>query len=77
MNLLTGKSPAPVSLPDTLTDVLRAPVNGEDTNDECLEKRVYYKIISGWYLSFVALSSQCLLLQVCMRRYRRISVESI
>lgn len=53
MNLLTGKSPASVSLPDTLTDVLRAPVNGEDTNDECLEKRVYYKVISGWHLSLV------------------------
>ncbi|KAL4080329.1 hypothetical protein V8B97DRAFT_1931723 [Scleroderma yunnanense] len=51
LNLLTGSSPAPVSLPDTLTDVLRAPVNGDDTDDECLEKRVYYKIISGMHAS--------------------------
>ncbi|KIJ67955.1 hypothetical protein HYDPIDRAFT_82991 [Hydnomerulius pinastri MD-312] len=47
LNLLTGRSAAPVSLPDTLTNVLREPIDGEDTNEECLEKRVYYKIISG------------------------------
>jgi ERO1-like protein beta len=50
LNLLTGKSAAFVTLPDTLTDVLREPLDGEDTDGECLEKRVYYKIISGTYL---------------------------
>ncbi|KAG1716419.1 hypothetical protein ID866_771, partial [Astraeus odoratus] len=47
INLLTGKSPAPVTLPDTLTGALRMSVNGDDVSEECLEKRVYYKIISG------------------------------
>ncbi|KAI6157561.1 hypothetical protein BKA82DRAFT_4058590 [Pisolithus tinctorius] len=51
LNLLTGRSPAPVTLPDTLTDILRIPVNGDDTAEECLEKRVYYKIISGLHAS--------------------------
>ncbi|KIK99082.1 hypothetical protein PAXRUDRAFT_823187 [Paxillus rubicundulus Ve08.2h10] len=51
LNLLTGKSAAFVTLPDTLTDVLREPIDGEDTNEDCLEKRVYYKIISGLHAS--------------------------
>ncbi|KAF9244963.1 hypothetical protein BU15DRAFT_85793 [Melanogaster broomeanus] len=51
LNLLTAHSPAPVTLPDTLTDVLREPIDGQDTNEECLEKRVYYKIISGLHAS--------------------------
>lgn len=42
---MTGSSPAPVTLPDTLTDVLRT--DGAESSEECLEKRVYYKIISG------------------------------
>ncbi|KAH7929869.1 endoplasmic oxidoreductin [Leucogyrophana mollusca] len=51
LNLMTGRSSAPVSLPDTLTDVLREDLNGEDDGGECLEKRVYYKIISGMHAS--------------------------
>ncbi|KAG8213730.1 endoplasmic reticulum oxidoreductin 1 [Butyriboletus roseoflavus] len=51
LNLLTGKSAAPVTLPDTLTDVLREPLDGQDIDEECLEKRVYYKIISGLHAS--------------------------
>lgn len=51
LNLLTAPSPARVSLPDTLTDVLREPIDGEDQDGECLEKRVYYKIISGLHAS--------------------------
>ncbi|KAG1737692.1 hypothetical protein EDB19DRAFT_1717337 [Suillus lakei] len=51
LNLLTTRSPAQVTLPDTLTDVLREPINGEDADGECLEKRVYYKIISGLHAS--------------------------
>lgn len=47
LNLLSGKSVAPVTLPDTLTNVLRQHLDSEDINEECLEKRVYYKIISG------------------------------
>lgn len=51
LNLLTTRSPAQVTLPDTLTDVLREPINGENADGECLEKRVYYKIISGLHAS--------------------------
>jgi ERO1-like protein beta len=45
LTLLTGKSPAPISLPDTMSEVFRD--NGNDHEEHCLEKRVYYKIISG------------------------------
>ena len=38
-------NPAPVSLPDSMAGVLRSD-RGESA-DNCLEKRVYYKIISG------------------------------
>ena len=51
LNLLTARSPSQVTLPDTLTDVLREPIDGEDAGGECLEKRVYYKIISGLHAS--------------------------
>ncbi|KAF9075420.1 hypothetical protein BDP27DRAFT_1257115 [Rhodocollybia butyracea] len=46
--LMSGKAPAAVTLPDTMTDVLRE--DGADT-DQCLEKRVYYKVISGLHAS--------------------------
>lgn len=45
LSLMTGKSPAPVSLPDTMSEVFRD--NGNGHEEHCLEKRVYYKIISG------------------------------
>ncbi|KAK7053481.1 endoplasmic oxidoreductin-1 [Paramarasmius palmivorus] len=48
LNLMTGPSPAPVSLPDTMSGVLRedgVPI------EQCLEKRVYYKVISGLHAS--------------------------
>ncbi|KAG1867389.1 hypothetical protein F4604DRAFT_931568 [Suillus subluteus] len=51
LNLLTSRSPGQVTLPDTLTDVLREPINGENADGECLEKRVYYKIVSGLHAS--------------------------
>lgn len=45
---MSGKSPAPVSLPDSMSDVFR---DGDIEPDEhCLEKRVYYKVISGPYI---------------------------
>ncbi|THH31787.1 hypothetical protein EUX98_g2413 [Antrodiella citrinella] len=46
-NLLSTNSPnpAPVSLPDSMTGVLK--VDGNDNSKSCLEKRIYYKIISG------------------------------
>ena len=49
-NLMSGKSTAPATLPDTMTDILR-----EDTEngDHCLEKRVYYKVVSGNFTPFV------------------------
>ncbi|THH21342.1 hypothetical protein EW146_g206 [Bondarzewia mesenterica] len=40
---------ATVQLPDTLSEVRR--VDDEETNSQCLEKRVYYKIISGLHAS--------------------------
>ncbi|KAE9411253.1 endoplasmic oxidoreductin [Gymnopus androsaceus JB14] len=43
-SLMEGKAPAAVTLPDTMTDVLRE--DGAE-NDQCLEKRVYYKVISA------------------------------
>jgi ERO1-like protein beta len=46
MNIMTGKGSAPVSLPDTMLDPLRQD-DGKVAEGECLEKRVYYKIISG------------------------------
>ncbi|PFH53805.1 hypothetical protein AMATHDRAFT_1031 [Amanita thiersii Skay4041] len=48
-NLMSAKSPAPVSLPDTLSEVLMS--DEEDHNTHCIEKRVYYKIISGLHAS--------------------------
>ncbi|KII92731.1 hypothetical protein PLICRDRAFT_172784 [Plicaturopsis crispa FD-325 SS-3] len=49
LNLLSAKSPEPVTLPDTLTEVLRE--DGVESSEQCLEKRVYYKIISGLHAS--------------------------
>ncbi|KAF9568061.1 endoplasmic oxidoreductin [Agrocybe pediades] len=49
LNLMTGKSPAPVSLPDTMIEVLHE--DGQDSDPQCLEKRVYYKVISGLHAS--------------------------
>ncbi|KAF8894054.1 endoplasmic oxidoreductin-1 [Infundibulicybe gibba] len=49
LNLMTGKSAAPVSLPDSMTEVLRE--DRQQSNEQCLEKRVYYKIISGLHAS--------------------------
>lgn len=45
LSLMTGKSPAPVSLPDTMIESLHENEQGSDAH--CLEKRVYYKVISG------------------------------
>lgn len=47
LNLMTGKSPAPVSLPDTMIEVLHE--GGQELDPHCLEKRVYYKVISGGF----------------------------
>lgn len=47
LNLMTSKSPAPVSLPDTMIEVLHE--DGQDSDPHCLEKRVYYKVISGGF----------------------------
>ena len=42
---MTGKAPAAVSLADTMIEVLHD--DGRDSDPHCLEKRVYYKVISG------------------------------
>lgn len=51
LGLLSSSSPNPglVSLPDSMTGALRA--DGEETSKECLERRVYYKVISGLHAS--------------------------
>ncbi|KAJ7346838.1 hypothetical protein DFH08DRAFT_203690 [Mycena albidolilacea] len=48
VNLLSGPNPALVSLPDTMTEAFR--LDGAD-GGQCLEKRVYYKVISGLHAS--------------------------
>ncbi|KAF8973145.1 hypothetical protein BDZ97DRAFT_1779682 [Flammula alnicola] len=49
LNLMTGKSPAPVSLPDTMIEVLHE--DEQESDQHCLEKRVYYKVVSGLHAS--------------------------
>uniref|UniRef100_A0A0W0F0D6 Endoplasmic oxidoreductin-1 n=1 Tax=Moniliophthora roreri TaxID=221103 RepID=A0A0W0F0D6_MONRR len=48
LSLMTGSSPAPVSLPDTMSEVLR---DDGKASEQCLEKRMYYKVISGLHAS--------------------------
>lgn len=50
LSLMKGKSPAPVTLPDTMTEVLHE--DGNEPPAQCLEKRVYYKVISGMFSSW-------------------------
>jgi ERO1-like protein beta len=45
LNLMSGKAPAAVSLADTMIEILHD--DGHDSDPHCLEKRVYYKVISG------------------------------
>ena len=49
MNLMSGKA-APVSLADTMVESLHE--DGTEPDSQCLEKRVYYKVISGMILFF-------------------------
>ncbi|KAF8200701.1 hypothetical protein BJ912DRAFT_946857 [Pholiota molesta] len=49
LSLYTAKSPALVSLPDTMIEVLHE--DDHDSDPQCLEKRVYYKVISGLHAS--------------------------
>lgn len=45
LNLIGGKSAAAVSLPESMSEVFRD--GGIEPDEQCLEKRVYYKVISG------------------------------
>jgi ERO1-like protein beta len=47
MNLMSGSSPSFLSLPDTMNGAFLTEMDGMDGGDMCLEKRVYYKVISG------------------------------
>lgn len=58
---MTSKSPEPVSLPDTMIEPLHE--DGVDSDAHCLEKRVYYKVISG-------MSSILLFAHVLNRNFR-------
>ncbi|OBZ68243.1 Endoplasmic reticulum oxidoreductin-1 [Grifola frondosa] len=51
VNLLSGEAPnpAPATPPDSLTGALKA--DSAENTRECLERRVYYKIISGLHAS--------------------------
>ncbi|KAF8813771.1 endoplasmic oxidoreductin [Phlegmacium glaucopus] len=49
LNLMSGKAPAAVSLADTMIEILHD--DGHDSDPHCLEKRVYYKVISGLHAS--------------------------
>ncbi|KAF8070640.1 hypothetical protein FPV67DRAFT_1488144 [Lyophyllum atratum] len=51
LNLMGAKSPAPVSLPDSMSEVFSSEGDGIDHTEHCLEKRVYYKVISGLHAS--------------------------
>ncbi|KAG6828213.1 hypothetical protein H0H92_008786 [Tricholoma furcatifolium] len=51
MSLMGGKSPAPVSLPDSMAGVFDDVDHEIDHAEHCLEKRVYYKVISGLHAS--------------------------
>ena len=51
MRLMAGKSPAPVSLPDSMVQVF-ADDDSINHTEHCLEKRVYYKVISGSLTSY-------------------------
>ena len=42
---MSGKAPAAISLADTMIEILHD--DGHDSEQHCLEKRVYYKVISG------------------------------
>ncbi|KAJ7647077.1 hypothetical protein FB45DRAFT_892272 [Roridomyces roridus] len=48
VSLLTGPNPGLVSLPDTMSEAFRL---DSDEGGQCLEKRVYYKVISGLHAS--------------------------
>ncbi|KAF9523998.1 endoplasmic reticulum Oxidoreductin 1-domain-containing protein [Crepidotus variabilis] len=48
LNLMSSKSPGLVSLPDTMIEALR---DDEESDPQCLEKRVYYKVVSGLHAS--------------------------
>jgi ERO1-like protein beta len=63
LTLLTGKSPAP----DSMSEVFRDNENGHE--EHCLEKRVYYKIISGKLNSCIRIPTSDGAFQVCMLRY--------
>jgi len=60
LNLMAGKSPAPVSLPDTMIEVLHE--DGQESDPHCLEKRVYYKVISGGFCLYILCQSLPILL---------------
>ena len=51
LGVLSSNSPNPalVSLPDEMTGALRA--DGQESGKECLERRVYYKVVSGLHAS--------------------------
>ncbi|KAG6920288.1 hypothetical protein DXG01_005057 [Tephrocybe rancida] len=48
LSLMGGKSPAPVSLPDSMSEVFGNEEHEIDHAEHCLEKRVYYKVISDY-----------------------------
>lgn len=65
------KSPAAVPIPDKMVEVLQ--YGEQDLDSQCLERRVYYKIISGVSIDFKYVS-RLTKDQVFMHQFRHISV---
>ncbi|KAH9931060.1 endoplasmic oxidoreductin [Epithele typhae] len=51
LGLMKAPNPAPVSLPDDMTEALRGEDTGSQKVEQCLERRVYYKVVSGLHAS--------------------------
>jgi hypothetical protein len=73
---MTGKAPAPVSLPDAMSEVFFRD-DGNSHEEHCLEKRVYYKIISGQLNIGIRIPTKDGASQVCMLQYLHTYVGNI
>lgn len=77
LNFMSGSSPAPASLPDTMLDALRE--DNTEATGECLEKRVYYKIVSGTFSCYFSQYAQLMTLicrAACVNIYPHMSRKS-
>ena len=75
LNLMSGKAPAAISLADTMIEILHD--DGHDSDPHCLEKRVYYKVISGTVILVTRGVLLLIDLQACTHQFLHISVMTI